>query len=95
MKTVTIQIGNTDNKLSQQDWAEFVQATHDVIHDGLEVHFYAPSPGDAKWQNACWVCVAEDAQIKTLTARLAPLCRDYEQDSIAVTIGETKFIGAK
>lgn len=97
MKTITVQIGNTDNKLSQRQWASFCNAVHRSIvyhtHDIVDaIHFSAPSVGWADWQNAAWVFSCADTEIDPLKNSLNAARLDYKQDSIAWTEGRTPFI---
>lgn len=58
MDTITIQIGNSDNKLSQMEWSAFIKDVVEVVESlASVVHFYGTSLGDAPWQNAAWVVV--------------------------------------
>lgn len=95
--TVTIQIGNTDNKLTQAEWSAFVKLVGDYIERyvedrAAEIHFFASSAGHAPWQNAAWIV--------SITADYAPLLRadiitarvKFRQDSAAWTTGETSFV---
>jgi len=45
MKTITIQIGNSDDKLSQASWSEFVERARQLIsvHSRV-VHFFGALP---------------------------------------------------
>lgn len=97
MKTITIQIGNTDNKLTQQDWNKFCNNIKDAVNqNGIDTHFYGCSLSDAPWQNACWVVVSSNINaIENLRKELIIQCEAWHQDSIAFTIGETEFIGEK
>lgn len=91
MSTITIQIGNSDDKLKQSEWSKFISETASIIyHMSKEVHFFGTSPGISKWQNACWVIEYDD--VRPLFERLSSLKERYGQDSIAVTIGKTEFI---
>jgi hypothetical protein len=93
IKTVTIQIGNSDNKLKQAAWSEFCYRVEDQIQYGSEqVHFFGFSLPNAEWQNAAWVFEATDRQIERLRECIADWCEDFEQDSIAMTIGDTEFV---
>ena len=96
-KTITIQIGNSDNKLTQQEWAEYVNDLKKLTQP-FNVHFSGGSPIDAPWQNYCTVLVLTNGQYlcvyqEILKGMLAELCDKYRQDSIAVTTGDTEFIG--
>ena len=94
MKTVTIQIGNTDNKLTQQDWAQFCLDVHNAILPRAKaIHFHGTPPGNVSWQNAAWVFEIEEAPLAALRENLAMEAKLYRQDSIALTVGTTEFIG--
>jgi hypothetical protein len=93
MKTVCVQIGNSDDKLRQAEWAMFVSSV-----DGLllrfekQRHFKGGSTQWEPWQNACWVIEVEESSMIELFARLSATGTKYNQDSIAVMVGETRFI---
>jgi hypothetical protein len=93
MKTVTIQIGNSDDRLSQRRWAEFYEKLEFLLHDrGNEVHYSGTSNGDMPWQNACFVFLIEDKYITGMKEEISGLGKIFKQDSIAWTVGETEFI---
>jgi hypothetical protein len=94
MNTVTIQIGNSDDKLSQRVWADYVATCDQVIHNLVhEVHFFATSSNVDPWQNACWVVtVKDDSAAHSLRDELANKRALFDQDSIAWTAGLTLFI---
>ncbi len=90
--TVHIAIGNSDDKLTQTQWAAFVHAVHGAV-DGLKIHGAWLSPPDAPWQNACWaVELTNPATANALRTVLAQCARRWRQDSIAWTPGRTEFI---
>lgn len=92
-KTVIIQIGNSDDKLSQQKWSEFWSEIHASIQKiTSQIHFAGLTCSNAPWQNACWVCVINDNILESLIRILLDISRNYNQDSIAITLGETKII---
>ncbi len=83
-----IQIGNSDNKLTQQEWSKFVAECKIVIGEFCAItYFFSPSPGDASWQNACWVIAVNEADIDALKRGLVKIRKRYMQDAIAVVIG--------
>jgi hypothetical protein len=83
-QTICIQIGNTDNKLTQQEWAKFVNEIHDsVVRWGNEIHFSAPSVGWADWQNAAWIFTCDTSNIRYLRADVTDVRKKYRQDSVA------------
>ena len=94
MTTVTIQIGNTDNKLTQQDWSKFVSAVDDVVHRHAKTtHFSGGSAANAPWQNYCWVCqITSLNDAISLSLKLRDVATEFHQDSIALTKGDTILI---
>jgi len=93
MKTVTIQIGNTDDKLAQSRWASYVACIGECVHcHSAETHFYACSHGAERWQNACWVVTGTDRQLGRLKERITVYRQNFDQDSVAWTEGETQFV---
>lgn len=93
MKTVCIQIGNSDDKLTQQQWSDYVNAvvvwTTNYVY---EVHFSGGSQPEMSWQNYCSVCNIPNNKIDTAMMDLIKIRKLYNQESIAVLIGDTKFI---
>lgn len=97
MTTVVIQIGNSDNKLTQNEWAHFCVYAHSAISENVyQVHFKGGSDYDAPWQNACWVCeMTAHNSLEKLKGELSVLCEQFRQDSIAITCVETEFVTAR
>jgi hypothetical protein len=87
--TVYVSIGNSDDKLSQADWATFHSAVNDVIrHAALQMHGAWTSPSTDPWQNACWCFEVNNAPgalygRQWLRNQLANFAKAYQQDSIA------------
>lgn len=93
MKTVTILIGNSDNKLTQDEWSSYVQECQENIAIySEEIFFFGAPPNYSPWQNACWCIGLEDVSLRHLTKILTKIRKDFKQDSIAITIGKTTFI---
>ena len=93
MQTYIIQIGNTDDKLSQKKWFEFVSATKIMIMNfSNQIFFYGHSEPLATWQNSCWVFEMSNGKYSGLIKELEFLRTEYNQDSIALTVGTTLFI---
>lgn len=91
--------GNSDDKLTQKDWADLCwnvgRAVAGVGRSGGTVHGEWYSLPDCRWQSACW-CVEFDpdrlgvaapgnkvSSVTWLRRRLAEIAKDYDQDSIA------------
>ena len=87
---VCIQIGNTDNKLTQQEWSEFCGAIRALCEAHGDVHFSGGSPTDAPWQNYC-VCVSTPSP-DDLRAVVSQRRATHSQDSVAWLEGAVSFI---
>lgn len=92
-KTVVIKIQNTDNKLAQADWANFYNFCHNLVTNYGIVHFCGTSLPNSPYQNACFVI--EAVSLDDLIYQLGITAKDYKQNSIALTIGDTVFIEAR
>jgi hypothetical protein len=91
--TITVQISNSDNKLTQVEWSEFVNAIRNVLESNSEtIHFEGGAPWDAPHQNACWVAELSIGENVELQEKLSAVRANFRQESVAVTIGETRFI---
>lgn len=93
--TVYISIGNSDDKLTQAEWAQFcIDMAAEVISLASVTRGAWFSNPVGPWQNACW-CVdfsGSDvvAEAKEICAQLA---RKYRQDSIAwALVARTEFV---
>lgn len=89
---VYVSIGNSDDKLTQREWHDFVFAVDAVMHSG-RVHGQWYSRADAQWQNACW-CVefSGDVLIEYVKEHLRELAARFQQDSIAWADAKTIFL---
>lgn len=93
MSTVTVLIGNSDDKLPQREWASFCRVvTIAVEAHSKAVHFSGYSGGDMAWQNACWVAEFHDWQMASFREWLGTAADRYRQESIAILVGETEFV---
>ena len=88
-KNAYICIGNSDNKLTQQEWAFFIKDVDDFLHPSV-IHGRWFSAPDAPFQNACWCIDTTEASpdaLKQVKLRLGLLGKRYKQDEIAWTEG--------
>jgi len=93
VKTVVVQIGNSDNKLRQADWARFVQRLGGIICEhSATIHFFGGPENWSTSQKVCWVFDGEESRIVSLKIRLAEARKEFLQNSVAVTVGETEFV---
>lgn len=91
--TITVQIGNSDDKLTQREWFEFHQRVRQYIRrDCAKVHFDGAPIATAPWQNAAFVFEASAAQAMEIRMVLKSVRKSYRQDSIAWTEGATAFV---
>lgn len=93
MKTVTINIGNSDNKLTQVEWSHFIKDIWDALMEyklSAEIHFAGGSSPESPRQNYCWVIGL--VSMNDLHKTLDGIRKKYRQNAIALTIGDTTFI---
>ena len=90
---MTISIGNSDDKLSQKEYAMFVAAVDAVLAKvDSQLHFRGFSPGDTPWQNAVWLVECTDIAAQVIREELRGLAALFRQDSIFVLSGIGAFI---
>jgi hypothetical protein len=93
MRIVIIQIGNSDDKLSQWEWSGFISDVAQAVkRKAGEIHFFGVSHGWEPWQNACWVIEIREKFIPQLKEELSNMKKKYRQESIAWLEGATEFI---
>ena len=91
--TATVQIGNTDNSLTQNEWSQFIYDMHERIAEHCtHIHFKGGSEYDAPWQNACWVVLVCSSAIDPLREAVIECRKCYRQKSAAITFGNTEMI---
>jgi len=90
---VSIQAGNSDNKLTQRKWSEFVAYLNKVIENYQTArHFFGGSITWAEWQNVCWVVEIDGEYLDPLKHELKRGRSVYQQDSVCVLAGEAEFV---
>lgn len=98
--TIHIAIGNSDDKLSQSRWADYVAFVDWSIRAvAAEVHGAWHSLPTSQWQNAAWAFVIRNEAGNGepedwLRKRLAKAAHRYDQDSVAWNESVTEFIEA-
>lgn len=89
MKTVTVAIGNSDNKLPQSQWSQYcIDVAYVVKNHTSHVYAECYSLPNSAWQNAVFLFGATDAALGYLRWRLADLAKQYSQESIAMSVAE-------
>lgn len=88
---VAVSVGNTDNKLTQQEWSHFVEdINHRFIKLG-KVHFFGGAPTFAPWQNVAWIIELKVSVIE-FTSIITKIREKYNQESAFILYGEGLFI---
>lgn len=97
---IVIAIGNSDNRLTQQEWAAFWHEFHTEINyyagmDGIQVHGTWVSDAVGPYQNAAWSLSWPDDRVhlaRQLKNDLREILAKYRQDSMAWTTGRTELV---
>lgn len=93
MSTLLIVVGNSDNKLSQIDWSDFVGDIRNAIEKtDATVHFFGGASTWEQWQNVAWVIDAKQESIDWLLFHIKEIRERHQQDSAFVMIGDGMFI---
>lgn len=94
MQTICILIGNSDNKLPQEDWANFVLSVKEVLDRYfVKQHFFGGPPNYDLRQNACWIVDIAEQQLDSLQRALLDVRQRYTQDAAAIVLcGRTVLI---
>ena len=93
--SAAVLIGNSDDKLSQCEWALFCAYVQGAVDQFSEaVHFGGFTSPAARYQTACFVAEFTQERLEYLKANLAEYAEEFRQDSVAVVVGETQFIPA-
>jgi len=97
MTTITVVIGNSDDKLSQPNWSYFcsdiysICKNHTLIND-TEMYFRGYSNSNEKWQNSMIVLESTDDTIDLLREKLIHSRKRFGQESLAFITGTTQLI---
>ena len=90
VETVVIQIGNSDDRLTQSEWAKFVNDMNHIVENHAdEIHFFGGSSNWENRQNACWIFTSD--VVPELLQNIKPIRQNYKWESVAVTRGCTQF----
>lgn len=93
LRTVCIQIGNSDDKLTQVRWSFFVAHIDDRVKKlAARVHFGGYSSPAVPWQNACWVAEVAVSRLGVLRQLIREAGKAFDQDSVAWLEGLTEFV---
>lgn len=98
--TIHVAIGNTDNRLTQQQWSGYYGAVDTTIRERVShynetIYGAWVSPSIAPYQNACWAFslpTGDHEAREAMRARLRMLAAAFRQDSIAWSEAEVDFL---
>jgi hypothetical protein len=92
-RTLTILPGNSDHKLTQVEWHDYVLEIGGLIDSWSQnVWFFGAPANWMAWQNACWVIEIMDEDMSGFSMELKLIRERYNQLSIAVVDGTTTFL---
>jgi hypothetical protein len=90
---VFVEIGNSDNKLDQAQWAAFCEDTEQVIMgyatDVFGMYYSLPH---SRFQNACFHLSVAGDEWNNFESDIAEVKDQYNQESVAVSQGDTVFV---
>lgn len=93
MKTVVIIAGNSDNKLTQREWCNFVNTLSKAIAiDATGTEFNGGPCTAAPFQNYCWVIGIDDLAAAHLRTEIRLIRENFGQDAVAWIEGKPNFI---
>lgn len=99
-RTVYVTIGNSDDKLTQAEWARYYAAVDTLIRSSVSRVWGAwVSESTSRYQNACWAfstlaVAAGPGSAEWLRDELRLAARQHRQDSIAWVEGTAEFLSA-
>ena len=91
--TVSLQIGNGDDKLSQSQWHDFVVQMKELVESHCtKLHFFGAPENWCGRQNVAFIFDVNNDRIDQLQADVSQLRKRFKQESAAWTEGETRFL---
>lgn len=95
--TLYITIGNTDNKLDQQCWHTFTQHLYSLmLFHCHTIHGEFHTQSNTPYQSCCMSGeLNEELDLENIENSVSILARNFNQDSIAMSISETKLVQPK
>jgi hypothetical protein len=87
---MALSIGNTDNKLTQAQWSDFVgELVEAIFFAGAKVHFFGGSATWSPWQNVAWILEVKNDDLQAEVTRIR---KKYDQESAFVLSGHGEFV---
>jgi hypothetical protein len=98
--TITVSIGRNvpnQNPLTDMGWRRFQHDTTRALRNlDADIHFSGTGKGYFQGQteeSATWVATIVSYKLPTLRLALKAIAKTWSQDCIALTIGQTEFVG--
>lgn len=93
--TVHVAIGNSDDRLTQQEWAQYYAQVDSTVRAYADTVYGAwVSPSTSPYQNACWAFEPEpDFDAVLFKRSLWRTAKKWDQWGIAVNESVTEFVG--
>lgn len=93
MTTICISIGNSDNKLTQTEWAAFILDLDGVIKKyEARRHFFGGSVTWVTWQNVMWCCELPADSVDEIKRAISLVRIHYGQDAAFILHGSGEFV---
>lgn len=90
---LVISIGNTDNKLTQMEWSNFVVDMEICIEKyNAQKHFFGGASNWEQWQNVAWIVECEQKAINEFLASISDVRKKWKQESAFVIVATGMFI---
>lgn len=94
-EVVYIGIGNSDDKLTQTQWASYIDRVHLTCLTAGEMVQETFSKPDVPWQNACFCVRVKPARQLWLERKLEVIAGQFRQDSISWAPAVTTLLRPK
>lgn len=90
---VYLSIGNSDDKLTQKEWAQYVaDMSGAVVARAKQIHGTWFSLPACPWQNANWCLEFADEDMEAAKDAAVEVRMRWRQDSVAWAVAEPEFI---
>ena len=90
--TIVVQIGNSDDKLTQTEWSRFCNKLRTEAGLSGTIHFAGSPSSCASHQNYCVVVEINKGSVDFFKTIVSNLTFVFNQDSIAWLEGKVEFI---
>lgn len=89
---IVVSVGNTDNKLTQDEWSQYVEEVDEILRANGKIHFFGGAPNWMPWQNTAWIADILAENSSTVMSRLNAARIFHKQRSLFFMVGTPDFI---